>query len=132
EVIGNDDEKWTFEFSDLDKYDEDKKEIVYTINEVETDGYTSEVDGYTITNTQETTEISGEKTWLDNDDATDERPESITVQVKNETDDKPVQTTEVEADKNGEWNYTFTDLPKFDKEGNEINYTIAEANVPKE
>src|SRR5699024_59784 len=104
----------------------------YTINEVETDGYTSEVDGYTITNTQETTEISGEKTWLDNDDATDERPESITVQVKNETDDKPVQTTEVEADKNGEWNYTFTDLPKFDKEGNEINYTIAEANVPKE
>src|SRR5699024_2073546 len=45
---------------------------------------------------------------------------------------KPVQTTEVEADKNGEWNYTFTDLPKFDKEGNEINYTVAEANVPKE
>src|SRR5699024_8447591 len=99
-------------------------EIKYTVEEVDVAGYTSEIEGFNITNTQVTTEITGTKTWLDNDDATEMRPESITVQVLN--GDEVVQEQEVSANDDGEWNYTFTDLPKYDKEGHEIAYTVEE------
>ncbi|MCD7893283.1 MAG: Cna B-type domain-containing protein, partial [Erysipelotrichaceae bacterium] len=42
---------WTYSFINLEKYNEDGSEIKYTIKEVAVDGYTSVVDGYDITNT---------------------------------------------------------------------------------
>ncbi len=123
EVKVNDDGEWTFTFEGLAKYDADGNAIEYTIEEVDVAGYTSEIEGYTITNTQERTELSGIKTWLDNN--SEDRPETITVQVKN--GDSVVQETAVTAD--DEWRYTFTDLPKYDKEGNEITYTVDEIDV---
>lgn len=115
---------WTFEFTNLPKFDSERNEIKYTVEEVDVAGYTSEIEDFNITNTQKTTEVTGEKTWLDNDDATETRPESITVQVVN--GDEVVQEQEVAANEDGEWKYTFTDLPKYDKEGNEIAYTVEE------
>ena len=42
---------WTYEFTDLDRYQEGK-EIAYTVEEVNVpDGYTASVEGYNITNT---------------------------------------------------------------------------------
>ncbi|WP_164214952.1 Cna B-type domain-containing protein [Virgibacillus sp. YIM 98842] len=119
----NSEGEWTFTFTDLPKYDEAGNEIEYTIEEENVAGYTSAVEGYTITNTQETTELSGTKTWLD--DNSEDRPEVITVQVKN--GGTVVQEKEITA--NDDWNYTFTDLPKYDKEGNEITYTVDETEV---
>ena len=49
---------WKYSFTNLDKYDEEGSEIIYTIEEVEVDGYISQNDGYDLINI-ETTEISG-------------------------------------------------------------------------
>lgn len=114
---------WSYEFTGLAKYDAKGKEINYTIEEIEVPGYESEVEDYNITNTQATTKVSGTKTWKDNGKG---HPDSITVQVMNGTD--VVQEQEVTAE--DEWAYTFTDLVKYDKEGNEIGYTINELPVP--
>src|SRR5699024_7338219 len=123
-VTANDEGEWTFAFTDLAQFDEEGKEIEYTIEEEAVVGYTTEIVDFTITNTQYTTELSGTKTWLDNDDATGDRPESITVRVLN--GEEVVQEQEVTANDDGEWIYTFTDLPEFDKEGKEITYTVEE------
>lgn len=114
---------WTYEFKSLAKYDKEGKEITYTIEEIDVPGYESTVDGFDITNTQETTELAGTKTWKD-DNATNDRPESIKVKVMN--GDTVVQEQEVSANKDNEWTYTFTELPKYDKDGNEIEYTVEE------
>ncbi|WP_283696806.1 Cna B-type domain-containing protein [Clostridium perfringens] len=72
----------------------------------------------------ETTEVKGIKTWLDNDNQDGKRPESITVNLL--ADGKQISTKEVrESD---DWKYTFENLPKF-KDGKEIVYTITENQV---
>ena len=122
-TAGND---WNYAFTDLPKYD-NGNEIVYTVDEATTpDGYTSSVDGTTITNmhTPETTEVSGTKTWADNDDQDGKRPDSITVNLL--ANGTVVDTKTVTADDN--WSYSFTDLPKYDN-GNEITYTVTEDTV---
>src|SRR5699024_9641208 len=90
-VTADENGDWTYKFEDLAKYDTEGNEINYTVVEDEVPGYVSEVDGFDITNTQESTEVSGTKIWKD-DNATD-RPESITVQVMN--GDEVVQEQEV-------------------------------------
>jgi len=121
------DDNWTYTFSDLDQYDADGNEIAYTVSEEMVDGYTTVVDGYNITNTHtpETTEVSGTKTWDDNDDQDGKRPDSITVNLL--ANGTVVDTKTVTADSN--WSYVFTDLPKYDN-GNEIVYTVDEATTP--
>ncbi len=115
---------WIYEFTDLAKYDKDGKEIDYTVEELDVPaGYESEVDGYTITNTQKSTEISGTKTWLD--DNSEDRPEVISVQLKN--GEEVVDQQEVTAEE--QWEYTFTDLAKYDKNGEKISYTVDEVAV---
>ena len=120
------DDNWTYTFSDLEQYDADGNEIAYTVSEEAVDGYTTAVDGYNITNTHtpETTEVSGTKTWDDNDDQDGKRPDSITVNLL--ANGTVVDTKTVTADSN--WSYVFTDLPKYDN-GNEITYTVTEDAV---
>ncbi|MCY7189190.1 Cna B-type domain-containing protein [Streptococcus gallolyticus] len=121
------DDNWTYTFSDLDQYDADGNEIAYTVSEETVDGYTTVVDGYNITNTHtpETTEVSGTKTWDDNDDQDGLRPDSIIVNLL--ANGEVVASQTVTAD--NDWNYAFTDLPKYDN-GNEIVYTVDEATTP--
>lgn len=59
EVTKEDDWKWSFE--DLYKY-EDGKEIVYTVTEDEVNGYTTEVEGYDVTNLRSNALVSIRKT----------------------------------------------------------------------
>lgn len=115
---------WVYTFTDLAKYDEDGKEIDYTIEEVEVPGYTSKVDGYNITNTQIATEVSGEKTWLD--DNSKDRPKSITVNLL-ANDKETEESAKVTAEEN--WMYTFTNLPKYDDKGKKITYSVDEVDV---
>ncbi|WP_178085547.1 Cna B-type domain-containing protein, partial [Streptococcus ruminantium] len=116
---------WKYTFTDLPKY-ANGKEIVYTVEEVKVDGYETKVEGTNITNTHtpETTQVSGTKTWNDNNDQDGKRPKSITVNLL--ADGKPFKTQKVTAENN--WEYTFTDLPKY-ANGKEIVYTVSEEKV---
>ncbi len=123
-------EEWAYTFENLPKY-ADGKEIVYTVEEVAVDGYTTIItynaeNGFTITNTHtpETITISGAKTWNDNNDQDGVRPDSITVNLL--ADGEVVATTTATAETG--WTYTFQDMPKF-ADGKEIKYTVQEVAV---
>ena len=121
---------WSGTFTDLDEY-KDGKKIEYTVKEDEVKDYTSEVTGdaikgYVVTNkhTTETTEISGSKTWKDNNDQDGKRPDKIMIRLL--ANGEEVANKEVTADDN--WSYSFKDLPKY-ADGKEIIYTITEDTV---
>src|SRR5699024_38166 len=42
----DEDSDWKYDFKNLDKYNEDGEEIEYKIDEVEVDGYESDIDGF--------------------------------------------------------------------------------------
>ena len=131
EVKPDDSGKWSYTFKDLPKYKDHGKEIVYTITEDPVPEYESVIDTYKITNkhTPETTEISIQKEWRDGDDKDELRPESITVRLY--ADGKEVDSAEVKPDEDGNWKYTFTDLPKNRDGGVAIKYTVTEDPVPE-
>ena len=118
---------WTYTFKELPKY-ANGKEITYTVTEEAVEGYETSVDGFNITNTYttETTEVKGSKTWNDADNQDGKRPESITVRLLANGEEKDSQT--VTADENGNWTYSFENLPKYEA-GKEIVYTVTEDAV---
>ena len=129
----NKDNNWQGTFKDLPTH-KNKKKVEYSLEEVAVPGYKSEItgsvaDGFTIKNTNiETTTIFGVKTWNDDNDRDRKRPKEITVKLLG--DGKLVKEEKVEAGPDGEWTYTFRDLPKYDPTtGTEISYTIAEDQV---
>ena len=129
----NKDNNWQGTFKDLPTH-KNKKKVEYSLEEVAVPGYKSEItgsvaDGFTIKNTNiETTTIFGVKTWNDDNDRDRKRPKEITVKLLG--DGKLVKEEKVEVGPDGEWTYTFRDLPKYDPTtGTEISYTIAEDQV---
>ena len=70
--------------------------------------------------------MNGEKIWNDKDDADSVRPESITVKLLQ--NGKQIDSKTV--DKSTDWKYSFTDLPKYDDNGAEYEYTVKEEAVP--
>ena len=128
---------WTYKFERLEKYDAEGNEIKYTVEEVEAEGYVSEIveteNGYDIINTIKT-EITGEKIWDDDNDRDGKRPETITVELyeKGKDGEEDVKVDEIVV-KQGEdedaWSYKFEDVKKYDEEGNEIEYIVKEATV---
>ncbi len=128
DVEVNEDTDWKYAFTELDKFDESGEEITYTIEEVEVEGYDTNIDatedGFDITNLRVgETEVSGTKTWLDDNSA--ERPESITVNLL--ANDEEIDDVKVTAE--SDWKYEFTELPKYDDQGVEITYTVDEEVV---
>ena len=119
--------EWKYVFSNLPKYDENKKEITYKVVEVAVPEYDTEYEisdnGVEIYNHHEpeTTEISGIKTWNDNNNQDGIRPDSITVRLF--ADGTEVKSKTVTANDN--WSWSFTDLDKYNS-GTEIVYTISE------
>ncbi|WP_423363381.1 Cna B-type domain-containing protein [Mycoplasma sp. P36-A1] len=116
---------WKYEFNDLDKF-KAGQEIKYTVAEAAVDGYKTTYDGNNIVNTHQVakTSVSGQKTWLDNNDQDGNRPDSITLHLL--ANGKEVATKTVTAKDN--WKYEFNDLDKF-KAGQEIKYSISEDKV---
>ncbi|KAF1295227.1 hypothetical protein BAU15_05620 [Enterococcus sp. JM4C] len=133
EITLNAANSWTHTWTDLAEK-ADGTVIDYTVEEAGTvAGYTTAVDAsnpanVVITNshTPETTEVTGSKTWNDADNQDGVRPEAITVNLL--ADGEKVASQEVKADKEGNWNYSFTDLPEFAK-GQAIIYTVSEEAV---
>ena len=93
-------------------------------------GETAEV---TVTNTYtkippETITITVKKVWDDNNDKDGIRPDSVTVVLKangEETGDELVLSED------NDWTGEFADVDKTDSEGEEIEYTVEEKEVPE-
>lgn len=123
---------WKFESKKLPKY-ENGKEIKYTVKETAMTEYkatiTTDKDGkYTITNeyTPEKIAVSGQKTWIDNNDQDRIRPASIIVKLLangKETGQEATATAETG------WKYEFTNLDRY-QNGKPIEYTVKEVGVP--
>ena len=116
--------EWTYSFEELDQYDEQGVVYTYTVEEQTVEGYETTIEGYDVTNLRVgTVDVAGTKTWLD--DNSEERPESITVNLlqNGEVIDSQVVTSETE------WSYAFSELPEFDDVGKAYEYTVTEEAV---
>ncbi len=121
------DDNWAWSFKDLAKYQSDgTTEIVYTITEDAVDDYDTTVNSYDVTNTHEyeTRDISGSKTWEDDDDKADARPSSITVNLYQ---DGELYDSKTVTEDDG-WAWSWTGLQK-NANGEAIAYTITEDAV---
>ena len=129
----NTENRWKGTFEGLPKYEADgRTPIQYTVKETAVTGYESKVtgnmtDGFTITNTPETVDVEGEKTWNDNNDQDGKRPERVTVQLQKkvgngEWEPVPDKTAIITSEN---LNYSFTDLPKYENK-TEIQYRVVE------
>ena len=137
-AVSGDTNTWQYTFTDVEKYNEDGQEIVYTVDETEVNNndlqfYTKKLEGTTVTNTftqnTEKVEIQVKKIWEDNEIQAQRRPESIIIVLKaNGVENQRYELTKENADTSDEniWTYTFTELPKYDEYNNIINYTIEE------
>lgn len=72
------------------------------------------------------TQIRGEKTWELGGYPDSVLPDSILVRLLH--DGKVVEEVVVTPDENGQWHYQFT-APKYDADGNEIEYTVQEEPI---
>ena len=131
------DENWNYTFADLPKYNSQGNEIAYTIDEQEVNQndlkfYKKSINKYSITNTftvpDEKTEVQVNKTWEDNSNVNGKRPASIKYVLTGNGLTKE-QTVTGSTTTNENWSYKFTDLPKYNAQGNEIVYTVAEQEV---
>ncbi len=137
-AVSGDTNTWQYTFTDVEKYNEDGQEIVYTVDETEVNNndlqfYTKKLEGTTVTNTftqnTEKVDIPVKKIWEDNEIQAQRRPESIMIVLKaNGVENQRYELTKENADTSDEntWTYTFTELPKYDQYNNIINYTIEE------
>ena len=135
----NAENRWRYTWEDLPVTDSNGNEITYSVKEVgESDGKVTisgsrfavtiedlGKEGFIIVN-KKLIDISGSKTWNDNNNQDGKRPGSITIRLYadgRELTDK-VQTVTAS---NG-WNWKWEDLPKY-ANGTEITYTITEDAV---
>ena len=132
-AVDGDTNTWGYTFTELPKYDEYGDEVVYTINEKDTGNefyIKSNVDQETRTVTNkfqvpgENINVTVTKVWNDNNNSAGKRAESVTLQVKN---GEEVVATEPVTESEG-WSHTFS-VPKYNLNGQEINYTADEADL---
>ncbi len=129
----NEANNWRYEF-ELAKYDRYGNEIEYHIDErdVGSKFYEKELtNATTVTNKfkvpDEMINLEVMKTWDDNGNTSGKRPESITLQVKN----NGVVVAEQVVSSANEWKHTF-ELAKYNETGDEIEYTVDEKELDEE
>ncbi|MDO4634193.1 MAG: Cna B-type domain-containing protein, partial [Eubacteriales bacterium] len=125
-VTVTEEDGWSYSFRGLDKY-ENGTEIVYTITEDAVADYTTEINGYDITNsyTPGKTGVNVVKNWNDANDQDGKRPESVTIRLYADGEDTGKTVTLTEANN---WSDIFTDLDEY-KNGTKISYTVEEDEV---
>uniref|UniRef100_UPI001A91D853 Cna B-type domain-containing protein n=1 Tax=Bulleidia sp. zg-1006 TaxID=2806552 RepID=UPI001A91D853 len=120
----NESNKWQWTFSGRPKYDDKGKVITYTVKEDKLKGYQTVITGnaktgFTITNTNvEKVSVSVTKQWVG------PAKDSVVVKLKAGGVEKATAT----LSKANSWKHTFKDLPKYDKDGNKIEYDIEEVS----
>src|SRR5699024_912146 len=92
-------------------------------------GYAADVDGFDITNTRsETKDIEITKTWLD--DGSEDRPDSIEVELVRSITDGEKESVEIfTLTAEEDWTLEVTDLPAFNEDGKAYTYKIEEKAV---
>ncbi len=142
-TVSDDGNTWEYTFADKPAVYQDGEEIVYTLeedpvpdyettvvtvrgDEVEKDGVTYQPYSFNVTNTHEPEEaaIEGSKTWDDDNNNDNRRPDEITIRLLADGDEVDSKTV-TEAD---DWSWNFEGWPKY-VEGTEIKYTITEDAV---
>ncbi|MBQ6156303.1 MAG: Cna B-type domain-containing protein [Bacteroidales bacterium] len=116
-------------FPNLDKYDlTDGHEYAYSVEEVQPEGYTSVISGNVITNTinQEYLNIPVSKVWSDNSNQDGIRPGSVKLTLSGSDGSSHEATL---SGGNNVWSWTFTNLPKYAVDGQNIVYTLTEEDV---
>lgn len=71
--------------------------------------------------------ITVEKIWDDGNNVDGIRPESVQIQLYA---DGTASGSPITLNKDNNWKYTFSGLPRLNDNGSEIKYTIVELNVP--
>jgi len=123
--------QWSYSFTNLPEFDENGDRISYTVRETSVDGYQSSVSGYQITNSlipkepERYTDLTGEKIWNDNNNASGKRPTSITVRLLR--DGVEIDSRVVTVGTN--WSFSFQHLPVDDGYGNIYTYEVHEDGV---
>ena len=129
QVTAND--NWDYEFTDLPK-NLNGQPIVYTVNEEPVSGYSSQVEGFNITNTYKEVptipSVNVTQQWNDNNDREKNRPSSVKVQLY-DRDKKHGEPVILNDDNH--WSHSWKNLPKQDANGNKTNYTVKAIDVPK-
>lgn len=126
ELILRADLQWQGKFTNLPKYDEQGKKILYTVEESALPDYETEITGnaelgFIITNTNhEEISIPVTKVW--------KGPKKKAVKVLL-YDDKNVNIKELMLDDTTNWQATFEHLPKYDAQGQEKRYFIREEAI---
>ncbi|MGN1120023.1 MAG: Cna B-type domain-containing protein, partial [Oscillospiraceae bacterium] len=119
----NGDNTWSYIFANLPKKDENGV-IDYTVKEDAVDGYFAKYDGNNITNVYNVTNVSGEKTWDDDSDIAGVRPTALRVILS--ANGNVTNNTAVWEKNGNKWSYTFSNLAKYDGNGELIKYTVEE------
>ena len=116
-------DNWSWNFTDLHKYDQGT-EIVYSVLEDRVEDYSTEYNGYDITNsyTPGQTSVTVEKRWEDDHDRDGLRPGSVEIRLLANGVDTGKTLTIYGR---GNWEGTFTELPEY-KDGQPIVYTVEE------
>ena len=123
--------------------DKDPATVNYTIKEVKVGQYEVQEDSVTtdscaynikyngtrITNTRTgKMDVVITKTWLDGDNVSGTRPDSISFKIRGGSTEIPVTLTEADlvAGTTNQWKTVVTDLPKYDDNGKLLSYTVEE------
>ena len=123
---------WFYSFGNMPSVTETGRTITYTVKELPVEHYETSIEGLTIINKlgpkseQKYSELSGTKTWDDNDNASGKRPTSITVHLLQ--NGVEIETRTVTAEDG--WEYSFGELPVDTGYGTEFVYEVREDAVP--
>ena len=130
----DDENTWSYVFEHIPVVTSKGEAITYEIEEDETTIGDYEAsydqDNLTVTNFHEpeTTSIYGYKIWEDDNNSSGLRPTSLEFILLN-GDGEELDSTIIFEDENGDWNFSFENLPKnqnIDGKVSEIEYTIEE------
>ncbi|KAA0790479.1 Cna B-type domain-containing protein [Bacillus sp. BB081] len=116
---------WKYKFDNLATYDANGVAYKYEVKEQPIDGYTTEVNGYDITNTKvvQKTKVEGTKTWKDGN--AEGRPTMIKVDL---LQSGTVIATQEVSEATG-WKYEFKDLAITNADGKAYKYEVKEQAV---
>ena len=122
-------ENWSYTFTEKPRYKEDNKtEIVYSVNEDAVPMYYTEINGYNLVNyyQPEVTSTTVRKVWQDNNNAQKTRPASIVMSLYIEEGNRKVTFVSLNDENN--WTATVNDLPTT-VNGQKVHYIWKEQQV---
>ena len=122
-------EGWSYNFTGLPVY-KDGQRITYTVTEEAVPGYSTNLNGYNITNsyTPEKTEITARKSWNDSDNQDGKRPTKISIKLMKTVGGVKTEVASKEVTAADQWQTKFENLPVYEN-GQKIDYSIEEDDV---